>query len=225
MINQVIRIETEEAAPLARQYFIKICGFHREGEKYAKMLSDGLSVREKISEKININAVVSAFGGEVISGDCAEAGGVTFVCNAFSRIKKNNIRRVYAYLLTAGIYKLEENAPIMDQLYADIWGTSFVDAGLEVLKKRLAGESAYEAFGPGFYGMDVDQIKKFFELLDGKKIGMEVRESCLMLPLKSCAGFLIVVRDKSDLPDSDCFNCKAGRKGCEFCHSVIRKAL
>jgi len=225
MNNQIIQIAPEEADALAVKYFIKICGFDREGEKYAKMLSEGLQIKEAIHGKIDINAVVSAYGGSAVSGDTAEIDGVVFTCNAFSQIDKNGIKQIYAYLLTAGKYQLDATAPIMDQLYADIWGTAFVDAGLDVLKKRLAGDSAYEAFGPGFYGMDVDQMGKFFTVLDGGKIGMEMRESGFMMPIKSCAGFLIVVSDKSNLPDADCLNCRAGRRGCEFCHAVIRKAF
>ena len=223
MNNQVIHIEADEASQLAKEYFIKICGFNREGDKYSKMLAEGLSVREGIGEKININAIVSAYQNDVISGDSAIIDSVTFTCSAFRQIKKESVKSVFAYLLTAGIYELDENAPIMNQLYADIWGTSFVDAGLEVLKKRLADGFAYEAFGPGFYGMDVDQLSKFFDLLDGSKIGMTIRGSGLMLPLKSCAGFLITVDDKSDLPDANCKNCRAYQKGCEFCHAFIKK--
>jgi len=223
--NKVINIAFNEAEEIATEYFIKICGFHREGEKYAKMRAEGMQTKEGAERNISVRAVVSSYGGDVISGDTAVIDGAVFTCNAFSQINKNGIKRLYAYLLTAGVYTLPENAPIMQQLYADIWGTSFVDAGLDVLKKRLAGDSALEAFGPGFYGMDIDQLGKFFEILDGGKIGMEVRESCLLLPLKSCAGFLIAVNDKSDLPDADCMNCRAGRKGCEFCHAVIRKAF
>lgn len=219
----MISIAIEDAAPLATEYFTKICGFNKESEKIRRMLSEGMEIKEEIKDRISIRAVVSSFGKGALSGNVAEVNGVSFVCNAFEQINPGSVQTLYAYLLTAGIYELPDETPIIRQLYADIWGTAFVDAGLEILKARLSGGFAFEAFGPGFYGMDIDQIGKFFDLLASEKIGVNVRNSSLMLPLKSCAGFLVVVDDESKLPDSDCKSCRADHKGCEFCHAVIKR--
>ena len=241
MNNQIIRFSVDEADRYAPDYFLNICGFkNREGDKYKRMLEHGNeNSGKKSSAHLDMKAVVSSFGGEVISGNSAKIGNVEFICNAFEQLKRENICRIYVYLFTSGNLELNEEDPIIDQLYEDIWGTAYTDAGLEVLKHHIlddfrrsygeGGSSATAAeklrswtpFGPGFYGMDVDQIGKFFEVLDGDQIGVRARTNSLMLPLKSCAGFLVIVDDGFKLPLADCKSCHADQ-GCEYCQARIK---
>jgi Vitamin B12 dependent methionine synthase, activation domain. len=232
--NQIVSISMAEADAFAMEYFMKICGFNREGEKYRRMLKQGMDIKERISHWVDIKAVVSSFPGDSIQGNKAVLNGVTFECNAFQRLDPGHVAGIYIYVMTAGIYEMDDEEPILDQLYADIWGTAYVDAGIEALKNFVEKDleqhnegnepvTVLDYFGPGFYGMDVDQVIKFFEVLDGGKIGVKARSNSLMLPLKSCAGFLIAVDDKTDLPPSDCKNCRAEYKNCAFCQAVIRR--
>lgn len=236
MINQIISISMAEADAFAMEYFMSICGLNRDGEKYQRMLKQGMNMKEIISRKLDIRAIVSSFSGETIQNNKATLNGITFECNAFQRMDPKHIHGVYAYILTAGALEIEDDAPILDQLYADIWGTSYVDSGLEVLKKHIEKDLAdanverkelrvINSFGPGFYGMDVSQIGKFFELLDGDKIGVKARSNSLMLPLKSCAGFFVAVDDKTELPAADCKSCQSEYKNCMFCQAVIKGTL
>jgi hypothetical protein len=222
-----------EADVFAMEYFMKICGFNREGEKYQRMLKQGLDIKEMIKDRVEIKAVVSSFPGSTITGNTAVLSGITFECNAFQRLDPEHISGIYAYIMSAGIYELDDNDPIMDQLFADIWGTAYVDAGLEALKRFVETDirnacgkdniTVLDSFGPGFYGMEVTQIGKFFELLDGDKIGVKARSNSLMLPLKSCSGFFVAVDDLTRLPASDCQSCRGGAKNCAFCQAVIKK--
>ena len=239
MNNQVICFSIDEADRYAPDYFLNICGFkNREGEKYKRMLEHGMKIREKVVGHLDMKAVVSSFDGGVISGNSAKVGTVEFICNGFEQLKREHIRRIYVYLFTSGNLELNDADPVIDQLYADIWGTAYTDAGLEVLKHYIlddfqrncsegdSGDSRGEAsildpFGPGFYGMDVDQIGKFFEVLDGEQIGIRARTNSLMLPLKSCAGFFVIVDDGFKLPLADCKSCHADQ-GCEYCQARIK---
>lgn len=238
--NEIVAISMAEADVFAMEYFMKICGFNREGEKYRRMLAQGLDIKEKIREMISIRAVISSFPGSSIKGSSAVLNGITFECNAFQRLDPEHICGVYAYILTAGTFELDYSDPIMDQLFMDIWGTAYVDAGLEILKryvesdlkKSVLRESCkgeeilvLDSFGPGFYGMDVTQVGKYFELLDGEQIGVKARSNSLMLPLKSCSGFFIGVDNQSELPASDCKSCRSEYRNCAFCHAVIRQKL
>ena len=135
MINQIISISMAEADAFAMEYFMSICGLNRDGEKYQRMLKQGMNMKEIISRKLDIRAIVSSFSGETIQNNKATLNGITFECNAFQRMDPKHIHGVYAYILTAGALEIEDDAPILDQLYADIWGTSYVDSGLEVFKK------------------------------------------------------------------------------------------
>ena len=233
MNNQLISISVAEADAFAMEYFMKICGFNREGEKYQRMLKQGMDIKERIRDNVSLKAVTSSFPGSLIRDNTATLNGITFECNAFQRLDPDHIKGVYAYILTAGSFELDQEEPILNQLYADIWGTAYVDAGLEVLKKIIEKDqmknnkedasTVLDSFGPGFYGMGVNQVGKYFELLDGDKIGVKVRSNSLMLPLKSCAGFFVAVDDKSKLPASDCKSCQSEYKNCIFCHTVLRE--
>lgn len=241
MKNQLITISKEDADRYTFDYFINICGFrNKEGEKYKRLLDHGMKIRDRVIGSIELKAVVSSYDGDIISGNTARIGNTVFTCNAFEQLNPESIRKVYLYIFTSGSYDLNDKDPVIDQLYADIWGTAYTDAGLEVLRQHLKNDfdntncpcdadrdtdkktSILDPFGPGFYGMDVDQVGKFFEVLDGEKIGVRARTNSLMLPLKSCAGFYVVVDDGSKLPRADCKSCRADHKGCEYCQAVIK---
>ena len=233
MNNHVYVLDRREADSVAEDYFLSICGLkNREGGKYTRMLEQGMQIRERISEGIELKAVVSGFGPEILSGNTATIRDTTFLCNGFQQLRKDKIHKIYAYILTAGSFELDDTEPVIEQLYADIWGTAYTDAGLEVLKTKLmeavrreSGDQTtvvLEPFGPGFYGMDVEQVGKFFEVLEGDRIGVKARTSSLMLPLKSCAGFIIAADEGMSLPSKDCKSCRADHNGCEFCHAVIK---
>ncbi|MBR0598812.1 hypothetical protein [Sinanaerobacter chloroacetimidivorans] len=234
MKNQIIPISMEEADVYAIEYFLSICGFQREGEKYKRLAMQGMEVKDKIKDRVRIQAIVSSYSKEIIEGNTAVIEDVTFVCNAFEQLNRDSIQSIYAFILTAGIYECNKAVPMIEQLYADIWGTAYVDAGLEVLKNRLLADvrgkgddqsvsAVLDSFGPGYYGMEVDQIGSFFKILNGGRIDVTVRDNCLMLPLKSCAGFFIAVDDETKLPSADCKSCRAEHKGCAYCQVQIKK--
>ena len=74
-----------------------------------------------------------------------------------------------------------------------------------------------DSFGPGFYGMDISYIKDFFSFMNNEEIGMSLMKSGMMLPIKSFAGFFIVLEKGSKLPESACQNCIMKTKSCVFC--------
>ncbi len=231
--NSIIPICITEANALAVEYFIKICGFNREGEKNKRLLARGMEIREKIRDKVDIRAVISSFSGSVLYKNTAVLSGITFECNVFQRLNPSHTLGVYAYILTAGSFELDDSTSVLDQLYADIWGTAYVDAGIEILRgyvekdlKERANEREFYvlgSFGPGSYGMDVNQVGNFFGLLDGDRIGVKVKNSSLILPLKSSAGFFVGIDEKTSLPASDCKSCRAENKNCTFCQLAIKK--
>lgn len=234
MKSQLIYISNEDTALYASDYFINICGFkNREGEKFKRLLDHGMRVRERIIDRLDMKAVVASFDRDIISGNSAKIGDTIFTCNAFKQLDKATIQKIYIYIFTTGNFEPKDDDPIIDQLYADIWGTAYTDAGLEVLKHHLkedfernggSSETAIlDPFGPGFYGMDVDQVGSFFEVLDGALIGVKARTNSLMVPLKSSVGFFILMDGGSKLPPADCKSCYADHRGCEYCQAVIKR--
>ena len=130
-------------------------------------------------------------------------------------------------MLTAGecYFSSEEN--IMDFLYADIWGTNYVEAGIQLLtekieadmKERLPQQQTYlsEEFGPGYFGMPVIESRKFFNILDGDLIHVRVKESGLMIPQKTCTGLYLVFNRPDIKAEPECLRCRGNASGCQFC--------
>ena len=120
-------------------------------------------------------------------------------------------------MITGGEYYLD-NEPIMNQLYADIWGTSFAEATRLYLEKTMTKNRLIsDSFGPGFYGMSVDQMNELVKLIDNKAIGIEVRGNGIMLPLKSCGGIVFNVNENYSKLNTQCLECYGNILSCALC--------
>lgn len=234
MKNLVVIFSEEEAYARAEKNFIDSCGLDLNREKHRRMMEEGLNARTQGLEGVHIRALISSFEPEVFRDHRITIGDVEFTCKAFDQMAKENILKIYAYVITAGeiIYSDDDN--ILKQLYSDIWGTAYTDAGRAMLEEFLKSDAEKNypgqiektifltnSFGPGFYGMMTSQTKEFCNILDTEKIGIEIRDSGIMVPLKTCAGIYMLVNDEKCIPHPDCQQCIGNPKGCKFCR--IRK--
>lgn len=230
MKNVVVEFDEQQAYEKANDYFVKICGFRMNEDKHKKMLALGMDARTQGMDGIRIKAVISSFGAEVFRDHQVILEGKTFNCPAFQLMEPCNIKKIYAYILTVGECIYSDEDDIVKQVFSDIWGTAYTDAARDLLEDYIAQniEQEYtgqlgrdlflsDAFGPGFYGMDVGQTKDLFQFLDAESIGMKVKDSGLMLPQKSCSGLYFAVSDTSDLPHPNCRECIGNMMGCSFC--------
>jgi hypothetical protein len=231
MNNIIFEIDKDKVETTVQDFFLRSSGLSREGEKFVKMRERAKSIKNEIEERVNIRAVVSYFDKFELEGDTLTIEGRIFKCNPFSLINPKAVKGIYLYVITAGDYSMDDRE-IMDQLYADIWGTSYVDAGRKILvdyvledfSKRniLTGENKLvmvtDSFGPGFYGMETGDTRKIFEIIDGDKIGVECRESGVMVPLKSCTGIYLIVEEGTELPGIECESCLGSIISCNMCN-------
>ena len=74
-----------------------------------------------------------------------------------------------------------------------------------------------DSFGPGFYGMDVSEMGSLTSLLNLDELDIEIRNSRIMLPLKSCAGFYFSVDERYRKLDQACENCLGTHRSCKLC--------
>lgn len=211
----------DELTPPAWEYYLETCGLAEvKSDKHRRMLERSKQVLGEILPLVKVRAVTVRFDGGCLAGNTLALDGVQFSCPAFGRLEPERINAVYAYVLTAGEVRLE-TANVSDMLFADIWGTSFTDAGIDMLRQRLTLENdgyiMSPSFGPGFYGMGMDMLPAFFKLLDTSEIGVALKSGRLLLPLKSCAGFIMAVQDVWRLPVRDCADCMGNPGGCRFC--------
>jgi len=219
--NEIIPFDINMLLPKARAALVKSCGFKDGSAKHRRMAQMADDVLQKGMEGLRPSAIVSAYDASVLYGHEATLDGTSFKCAAFARINPVHVKKIYVFIITAGEVSVE-GGDVMDVLYADMWGTAFADAAIEALSELLAdntGSGSHIAtFGPGFYGMDMSDIPLIFDILDGNAIGVEARaQSGCMIPLKSCAGFMIAADEPTALPPADCMSCVGNRGGCRLC--------
>ncbi|MCL1808850.1 MAG: hypothetical protein FWG42_03665 [Clostridiales bacterium] len=232
-MSVLINFLEEDAFPIALADFISICGFKQESEKHKRMLETGMGVRERGLGKIEAKALVAEYGPEAVRESAVAVDGIEFRCDSLYQMDRGKIRKALLYIVTAGECGCESE-DIMDRLYADFWGTAYVDAAYELLRQKArsiyiekeeAGLELSDAFGPGYYGMPTEEIKNFFSVLDGNSIGVKCLPSCVMVPIKSCAGILFVVEKGAKLPESSCLHCVGNRSGCQLCGRFEKRSL
>ncbi|MBR5739719.1 MAG: DUF4445 domain-containing protein, partial [Firmicutes bacterium] len=234
MKNELVRITEERAHEGAEKRFINTCGIMPGGsKKHQRMMEQGLQVRESGIGGIDIRALVSFYGPEVIRDGKVCPDDAVLDCNYFDRIPREYVEGIYVYMMTVGECTFESEDKIMEFLFADIWSNSYVDAGIEALKedfiipdmrKRFPGRDFFlsEEFGPGYYGMFVGRTREFAKIMDAGSIGITVKESGLMIPQKSCAGLLFVLNHELE-KEPACMRCLGNPKGCDFCEINLRR--
>lgn len=210
-------IDRTECSNLAHTIFMKTSGVDREGKKYEKMKAAALQMREHIAENVEIRFSCVSCDDIQLKGRSATFGGQTFTCSAFEQIPEDAVEEVYLYAVCAGDFALpDEN--IMNQLYADIWGTAFADAVRVLIKKELETLGTLsDSFGPGFYGMDITHMQAMDAILDFESLGIQLRNSRIMVPLKSCAGIYFRVNESYIPINAACSDCLGTHSSCQLC--------
>lgn len=233
MTARILYFDEQEVYPLAEERFIKTCGFNLDTEKHKRMFLMGQNVRESGKKGINIRAVLSFYDGSCYKNHAIAAENRLLQCNFFYQIPDEIVRGIYFYMLTVGecLFSSEEN--IMDFLYADIWGTNYVDSAMHLLRKIIEedmeenlGEDVVlsEEFGPGYFGMSMGDSKVFMEILQGGRIGVTIRPSGLMIPQKSCTGLFLAIDKNYNLRyEKECARCSGNKQGCKFCRVRLER--
>ncbi|MDR1572346.1 MAG: hypothetical protein LBS32_07460 [Clostridiales Family XIII bacterium] len=196
------------------------CGFDPGKEMHRRMLDEAVAMRGAWSRGARLMAATAVSEGCAPRGGALEISGVRLECAAFAQLDASRVggAAVYAVSLSLGGAAAAES--VSEAFYEDLWGNAYVCAGVEALRERLAGECGAglsDSFGPGYYGMDISQMKKLALLLDFGRIGARVEESSMISPLKSCAGLFFLLRGEIGMPEPSCISCAGDRGGCAFC--------
>ncbi|MGI6767284.1 MAG: hypothetical protein ACOX4R_08800 [Lentihominibacter sp.] len=226
--NVELQFDINKCCDRATERFVEDTGVGNEGDKYDRMHREAFEIRKLIEPRIDVKGLYRFYDDFSLEGQVLKVHGrnnkeIVLKCTAFEQIDPDTVEGVYFYAVTAGDYYLED-MPIMKQLYADIWGTAFTDATRGILMEQLkAQHPVSDSFGPGFYGMDVSEMHKMPELVDFESLGMEVRESSVILPLKSCAGIIFKVNEGYKELNRACELCFGNKKTCTLCS--VRKHI
>lgn len=228
MRNRLFTFDENSAYADAEKRFITTCGFDLQKPKHQRMMKMGEKVREDGVEGIQIKAMLSFCDASALKDDCIDVCGERLEFPYLEKIPRDAVCGIYFYALTVGecYFSSEEN--IMDFLYADIWGSNYVDASMQLLRKEIENDMKENfkefpkvylsaEFGPGYFGMPVSASKSIMKIIDGAQIGIRVKDSGLIIPQKSCIGFFFVYNRSGIETEAECRKCRGNSKGCAFC--------
>ncbi|WP_242830987.1 vitamin B12 dependent methionine synthase [Desulfosporosinus meridiei] len=222
MKNHMILLDKDQGKEIAEKNFTDMCGYNRGKPVPQKIIDRSLRSLNDVYHLLEIKALISEYEKTCVEGINMLLDGKLFTCNALAQIPSEEIEGIYIYLLTVGELNLSE-VSILNQVYYDMWQNAYMDAGQEILRQYLQGLSCNidryvsDNFGPGFFGMDVSQLEKFFAILDGEKISLKLLDSGFMSPTKSYAGFFLVTNSQQNFVGKDCENCLSSGKTCMYC--------
>lgn len=218
MEKTVFRFGFDEAEPLARGYFLAASGLllAPDTPKYRRMRDVAERTLAECRPRLNIAAAVCKTAAPGLDADILYVDGTPFECPVFGRFAPGSVRAAYAYVATAGDVFIDGDN-IAEAVLRDIWGTAFTDAAADLMRRRLVPEAELTpSFGPGFYGMGLDVLPDLARLCGAGAIGVRLSRGGMLLPQKSCAGFVLDA-EAAALPPRDCESCIGPPGGCRMC--------
>ncbi len=166
--------------------------------------------------------------------ECVAAGEFCFTdehipCRVLNQIDRELIQKGYLYALRVPEQSEESDAPqsLLQQYYVEAFQVACMDVARawiqDYLQKKHSAETpcvCSPSFGPGYYGMKLEDVPRLVKILDAKRIGIEWEQGS-MNPQMSLIGVYLISKDELLQPESDCEDCIGGRAGCDFCDKRI----
>ncbi len=226
MNNLCIKLNYQDAEPIAMEYFLENSGLGTDVENHELLLNEGLHVLENCKAGINIAAVIIPLDPGVFRNSTIYMEKSQYTCTAFYQISPKHVVKIYAYLLSVGeckstIYNQAE------QYYADLWANGFLEAGRRLLRERIYQLSQHgieikeyyvsHSFGPGCYGMPLSKLSDMLEEIDGRAIGIKAVRQEELPNNRFSGGFFFVTSEEGELPSEECKDCIGHEGGCMFC--------
>lgn len=228
MEHNIVRFTMEETEPVARRYFALYSGIRSGSPKQERMQARAESVLAAMAAGIQLTALYSLEPAVWEQGTepVLQLRGRRFTCRAFSLLDTAKLPLAIPYVLTAGECRSGKEA-VLDLVYEDLWGTALVDAARESLGGHLAvtlskapgGLRLSPSFGPGYFGMPLEEIAGIAGLLPTETIDLRINRSGMLIPQKSCAGIFLAGEEMAAALPSACASCGLGDSaaGCRHC--------
>jgi hypothetical protein len=200
-MRETVRFPTDACLPSARDVLAGqgVPADRQPSEPIAESLREALRLFQELAAPIGIlsdipaaefSAVYSGEGRNVPDGPLAgifpKAGQLVLFAVTISERVGDEISRLFA----AGRFDLG--------YLLDAVASSGTDRLAQRLQEHCAGRApagtVFLRYSPGYCGWDITGQRQLFQALRPEEIGITLRESCLMEPLKSISGVLVAAR-------------------------------
>jgi len=134
---------------------------------------------------------------------------------------------VLIFLVTIGkrledeAFSLSEGGDLLKGYLLDTIGSEAVEGvgcRLDDDVEKIVKGNGYRAslrYSPGYCDWDIKEQKDIFQAIDSSSIGVELTESCLMIPRKSISGIIGISENKGRRRPSPCVVCEK-RHNCSY---------
>lgn len=209
--------DRENNRKLAEQIFIQRLGIDPKDESFQMHWESADRQRTIMEKELELQYIVKSYKQNyLITEDSLILDGYRIEIDGFQNLDFNKVTKIVAYMISvSGSYKKEEN--LLETLYRDMWENAYLDAiRWNIIIEQKEEDMDVESFAPGLSDMKLCCMKELYHLLHGEEIGVTISDQMILSPIKSCAGFFVIHRDKF-LKTDFCSTCKAKGKFCQYC--------
>lgn len=185
----------------------------------------------------SIGVLLQTFSGECVSGNGFSFGeGRHIRCNVLEKLRLRSDDIVEGCLYTFHAPDVDDDIigslSLLEQFYLENWMISSIDAGRlwihDYLQRKhsvRAKRYVTDSFGPGFYGMSIDEASVLADVINSRRAGVYIDENGIMMPAKSSIGMYLVLNRDVDIYMSDCISCIGDKTGCSFCKNYGKRGI
>lgn len=232
MIREIITFNQNQIEDKAEEFFLSMLG--KPSLENCEILNnqrkEALQIRENVRYELLPKAICKLYDQNDIDtqtlhlqGDKLKLEHSFISCDGFNKISPSNILSATLFIITCETILPQGNA--LDDLYVDMWQTAYLDAARSIIRQKrkdkliMSDQDSFyisPSFGPGYYGMQLSELDKFYELLKGEDIGISIQRG-LLHPLKTCTGIFIDLNE-AEKDFNACMYCVGNHSQCEFCN-------
>jgi hypothetical protein len=181
----------------------------------ANSLYESLAQPKGIMAEISLSEFEEVFNGEgrndlpaPLQGIVKEADGLALFAATVGDPVSAKIQELFEENDPATGCMLDGIASDRAEMAATLLAQAFLDSLLE--RGKVNPEARALPYSPGYCGWHITGQRKLFAFLDPERIGISLNSSCLMSPIKSVSGVLVVGRPAIHDFNNDfdfCFDC------------------
>ncbi|WP_455717202.1 hypothetical protein [Anaerosporobacter sp.] len=224
-MNNTIYVEEKFHKYNIERYFNQIKGNDLLSEEEREIADE---ILEKLQKTCKIRSVSKVYtssefivkNGELIINE------VKIHWKLFEQDYFHGIISLMVFLIT--IYESEDSTiyNLLDQYYETIWKYAALqghrDNIITEYKMQIGNGVFTPILGPGYYGMDLIENEKIYELLHGRELGIMLSDRKQFIPENTICGLMINMKSMKDeckdIIQNPCRYCAAAKKNCGFCN-------